>query len=101
MMGIFDSNHDVERKDSIFPEYNTNKYIDGQMIYVLGNDYKRNIIWGRYFNTLLIMIKYNNFYMEAAKDMMELIMICVIIYIPHAPYKDNVLEVHMNNTIGK
>ena len=43
-MGVFDSNHDVERKDSIFPEYNTNKYIDGQMIYVLGNDYKRNII---------------------------------------------------------
>ena len=44
MMDIFDPNHDVESKKLIFTEFNTNRLIDGQMIYVLGDNYKHNII---------------------------------------------------------
>ena len=43
-MKIFDPRHDVKRKEIIFPEYNMNEFIDGKMIYVLGDDYKHNII---------------------------------------------------------
>ena len=43
-MDIFDPRYDVESKKLIFTEYNTNKLIDGQMIYVLGDNYKHNII---------------------------------------------------------
>ena len=41
---MFDPHHDMERKELIFLEYNMNKFIDGQIIYVLGDDYKHNII---------------------------------------------------------
>ena len=44
MMDIFDPNHDVESKKLIFTEFNTNRLIDEQMIYVLGDNYKHNII---------------------------------------------------------
>ena len=44
MMDIFDPHYDVEIKELIFLEYSTNKFIDGQMIYVLGDNYKHNII---------------------------------------------------------
>ena len=57
------------------------------MVYVLGDGYKYNIIWGRNFNTCLIMIKSNNLYMEAGRDNVELPMIYVMIYIPHVTYK--------------
>ena len=40
----FDPHYDVEMKELIFPEYNINKFIDVQMIYVLDDDYKHNII---------------------------------------------------------
>ena len=68
-MDIFDTRCDVERKESIFLEYNTNTFIDGHIIYVLGDSYKHNIIWGRDFNTRWIIIKNNNFCIETAKDM--------------------------------
>ena len=63
MMDIFDPHYDVEIKELIFLEYSTNKFIDGQMIYVLGDNYKHNIIWGRHSNTWLIMIKNKYLYM--------------------------------------
>ena len=34
-MYIFDPHYDVEMKELISPEYNMNKSIDGQIIYVL------------------------------------------------------------------
>ena len=68
-MDIFDLNYDVERKELIFTEYNTKKFINGRMIYVLGDNYKHNIIWGREFNIRWIIIKNNNFCMEAAKKL--------------------------------
>ena len=43
-MNIFYPRYDVERRELIFPEYNTNKFIGGQMIYDLGDDYKHYII---------------------------------------------------------
>ena len=43
-MDVFDPHYDVERKESIFLEYNTNTFIDGHIIYVLGDNYKHNII---------------------------------------------------------
>ena len=43
-MGIFHPLCDVERKGFIFLEYNTNTLIDGKIIYVLGDNYKQNII---------------------------------------------------------
>ena len=43
-MDIFEFNYDVESKKLIYPEYNTKKIISGQMIYVLGDNYKHNII---------------------------------------------------------
>ena len=75
-------------KELVFPEYNMNKFIGGQMIYDLGEYYKHNILWGRDLNTWWSMINNNNFWMEAAKDMMEMPMICVMIYIPHVAYKE-------------
>ena len=39
-MYTFDPCYDVEMKELILPEYNMNKFIDGPMIYVLGDDYK-------------------------------------------------------------
>ena len=43
-MYIFDPYYDVEMKELIFPEYNMNKFIDGQIIYVLSDNYNHNII---------------------------------------------------------
>ena len=43
-MYIFDPHYDAETKELIFPEYNMNKFIDGQIIYVLDENYKKNII---------------------------------------------------------
>ena len=43
-MDGFEPHYDVERKESIFLEYNTNTFIDGHIIYVLGDSYKHNII---------------------------------------------------------
>ena len=50
MMDTFDTHYDVKMKELICPEYNENKFIDVNMVYVLNNDYKYNTIWGRYFN---------------------------------------------------
>ena len=49
-MYIFDPQYDVEMKELIFPKENTDKFIDGKMIYVIDYDYKHHIILGRYFN---------------------------------------------------
>ena len=35
-----DPHYDLEMKVLIFPEYNNNTFIDGQMVYVIGVDYK-------------------------------------------------------------
>ena len=50
-MDTFDPQYDVEIKELIFTEYNNNVFIDGQMVYVIGDDYKYNIILCRDFNT--------------------------------------------------
>ena len=50
-MDIFDPQYDVEIKKVICTEYNMNKFIDGEMVYVLNDDYKQNIILVRDFNT--------------------------------------------------
>ena len=39
--------------------------------------------------------------MEYAKDIIELLMICAMIYIHHVSYTDNVIEVHMDNNFDK
>ena len=44
MIDTFDPHYDVEMKELIFHEYNKNKLIYGQMVYVINNDYKYNII---------------------------------------------------------
>ena len=88
-------------RELIFHEYNMNTFIDVQMSYFINDNYKPNIIWGRYFNTWLTMTNNKNFWVESAKYIMELLNICVMKYIHHASYKDNVLEVHMTNTIHK
>ena len=72
----------------IFPEYKKNNLFGWHMVYVIGDNQKYNNIWGRDFNIWLIMIKNNNFWMEAVRDVIELTMICVIVYIPHASYKE-------------
>ena len=43
-MNIFDPQYYLERNQLIFLEYKMNQFIDGKMIYVLGDDYKHNII---------------------------------------------------------
>ena len=43
-MDIFDPRYDMEMRELIFPEYNMNKFIDGQMVYFLDENYKHNII---------------------------------------------------------
>ena len=43
-MDIFDPHYDMETKELIFPEYNKNKFMYGQMVYVLDDNYKYNII---------------------------------------------------------
>ena len=40
MMNICDPRYYVEMRELIFPEYNKNKYIDWQMVYVLYENYK-------------------------------------------------------------
>ena len=37
-MDTFDTHYDVEMKELIFTEYNKNKFIDEQMVYVLDDD---------------------------------------------------------------
>ena len=44
MIDIFDPHYDVESKEVIFHEYNKNKLIDGNMINVIGDNYKHNSI---------------------------------------------------------
>ena len=43
-MDIFDPHHDVETKELILTEYNMNKIIYGQMVYVIYDDYKNDMI---------------------------------------------------------
>ena len=43
-MYIIDPHYDMEMKELIFPEYNMNKFINRNMVYVLDDDYKHNII---------------------------------------------------------
>ena len=43
-MNTFDSRSALETKELIFLEYNKNKFIDGQIVYVLGDNQKYNII---------------------------------------------------------
>ena len=43
-MYIFDHKYDAKMKELIFSEYKMNKYIYGQMIYVIDDDYRHNII---------------------------------------------------------
>ena len=50
-MDTFDSHYSVEIKELIFPEYNKNKFIVGQMVYVLGGDNKHSIILVRDLNS--------------------------------------------------
>ena len=82
MMDAFEPHYDVEMKELIFTGYKNNKFIYGQMVYVIDNDYRYNIIWGRDFNTWRIMIKSNKLYMGAEINMIELIMIYVMVYTP-------------------
>ena len=39
MMDIFDTSYDAEIKELLFPEYSMNKLIDGQIVYVIDEDY--------------------------------------------------------------
>ena len=87
MVDTFDSQHAVEIKELIFPEYNKNKFIYGQMFYLIGDNHKYNIIWLRDFNTWWIITN-NNLCTEAARCMIWLPIICVMIFIPHTLYKD-------------
>ena len=59
IMDMFDSLYAVKMKLLIFTEYNKNKSIDGHTVYVLGDNHKYNIIWGRDFNARWIMIHKN------------------------------------------
>ena len=68
-----------------------NKLIYRWTIYLLDDSFKHNIIWGRDLNSWWAMINNNKFWMKAAKYMMELLMICFMIYTPHEAYKDNVV----------
>ena len=43
-MDAFDPHYDVEIKESIFPEYNKNKFIDGKIVYFFDDGHKCNII---------------------------------------------------------
>ena len=43
-MDTFDPHYDVEMKELIFTEYRKNKSIGGQMVYIIGDNYKYNII---------------------------------------------------------
>ena len=43
-MCIFDPRYEVEMKIFMFSEYNMNKFIGGQMIYIIDDDYKNNIV---------------------------------------------------------
>ena len=58
------------------------------MVYFIGDDYKCSIIWGRDFNTWLIMINDNNFLMVFARNVIGLPMICAMIFIPSDSYKE-------------
>ena len=50
MVDKFDSQYTMEREELIFSEYNKNKFIEGQMSYVLDGNNKYNIILGGDFN---------------------------------------------------
>ena len=71
-------------KELIFPEYKNNKFIDGIIVHVNDDNYKYNIIWGRDFNTWCIITKKKNLCVEATRDMIDMNMIYVMIYITHA-----------------
>ena len=43
-MDKFDPHYYVKTREFKFPAYNQNKFIDGQVVYVLNDDYKYNII---------------------------------------------------------
>ena len=43
-MHAFETRYDVEMKKLIFNGYKNNKFIYGQMVYVIDNDYRYNII---------------------------------------------------------
>ena len=43
-MDTFDSHYSVKMSELIFPEYNKNKFIDGNMAYVIDDRRKYNII---------------------------------------------------------
>ena len=49
-MGTFDYQHHEEMKESLFPKYNRNKFIDEHIACVIDGDIKLNIILGRYLN---------------------------------------------------
>ena len=57
------------------------------MAYVLDGNNKYNIIWGKYFNKWQILIN-NTLCMEYERNMIELLMIWVMIYIPYMSYKE-------------
>ena len=88
MIDIFDPHYDMKIKELIFIEYNRNKFISGQMFYVLGDDYNHHTILVWDFNTRLIMIKNNKLWIKGSKDMMKLPMICAMMYISHESYKE-------------
>ena len=50
---------------------------------------------------MMKMINNKNFWIEAAKYLVEMLMICVMKYIHHVSYKDNVIELYMTDTIDK
>ena len=39
-MDAFDTNSNVEIKELIFTEHNKNEFIDGNIVYVIDDDYK-------------------------------------------------------------
>ena len=47
-------------------------------LYVFDDDYKYNIICGRDFNKLLIMLNNNNLWMEDPRGITKVSMICVL-----------------------
>ena len=40
----FDPQYDVEMRELVFPKNNKNKFNDGNMVYVINDNYKYNII---------------------------------------------------------
>ena len=58
-MNTFEYHYPVEMKELIFSEYSKNKFIGREMVYVLGENHKYNIVWSRDFNTWWTMIKNN------------------------------------------